>query len=90
MGHPARVDDAVQNCSLDAIVARSEAAAIVREVRKDIEKQFVSPYTNNLYTIFLTCYMLLRVKPLPSESLCMLPYSPTCREVEAKMGNQRV
>lgn len=41
LGHPARVSESIQPHSLDAVIARADSTAIVRDVRKDIEDQLV-------------------------------------------------
>nr|XP_033784276.1 DNA-binding protein SMUBP-2 [Geotrypetes seraphini] len=41
LGHPARLLDCVQHHSLDAVLARSDNAQIVTDIRKDIDEAFV-------------------------------------------------
>lgn len=41
LGHPARLLSVVQEHSLDALLSNSEATAIVRDVRKDIDEILV-------------------------------------------------
>ncbi|XP_030056992.1 DNA-binding protein SMUBP-2 [Microcaecilia unicolor] len=41
LGHPARLLDCVQHHSLDAMLARSDNAQIVTDIRKDIDETFV-------------------------------------------------
>ena len=41
LGHPARLLSVVQEHSLDALLSNSEATAIVRDVRKDIDETLV-------------------------------------------------
>lgn len=42
LGHPARLLESIQKHSLDAIVAQSANADIIADIRKDIDKAFVS------------------------------------------------
>uniref|UniRef100_A0A669EEI3 DNA-binding protein SMUBP-2 n=1 Tax=Oreochromis niloticus TaxID=8128 RepID=A0A669EEI3_ORENI len=42
LGHPARLLESIQKHSLDAILAQSDNANIIAEIRKDIDKAFVS------------------------------------------------
>lgn len=39
LGHPTRMQEAVQNRSLDAVLSNSEARSIVNDVRKDLDAQ---------------------------------------------------
>lgn len=39
LGHPTRMQEAVQKRSLDAILANSETRSIVNDVRKDLDAQ---------------------------------------------------
>uniref|UniRef100_A0A2K6AFX9 DNA-binding protein SMUBP-2 n=1 Tax=Mandrillus leucophaeus TaxID=9568 RepID=A0A2K6AFX9_MANLE len=41
LGHPARLLESIQQHSLDAVVARSDSAQIVADIRKDIDQVFV-------------------------------------------------
>ncbi|XP_059255360.1 DNA-binding protein SMUBP-2 isoform X3 [Mustela nigripes] len=41
LGHPARLLDSIQQHSLDAVLARSDSAQIVADIRKDIDQAFV-------------------------------------------------
>ncbi|XP_059006025.1 DNA-binding protein SMUBP-2 isoform X3 [Mustela lutreola] len=41
LGHPARLLDSIQQHSLDAVLARSDGAQIVADIRKDIDQAFV-------------------------------------------------
>ena len=43
LGHPARLLDCIQQHSLDAVLARSDSAQIVADIRKDIDQAFVRP-----------------------------------------------
>lgn len=42
LGHPARLLESIQKHSLDAILAQSDNANIIADIRKDIDKVFVS------------------------------------------------
>lgn len=42
LGHPARLLESIQKHSLDAIIAQSSNADIISDIRKDIDKAFVS------------------------------------------------
>lgn len=42
LGHPARLLESIQKHSLDAILAHSDSANIIADIRKDIDKAFVS------------------------------------------------
>ena len=50
LGHPARVVESVQRFSLDALLTRSDSAAIISDVRRDLEKAMVSTYCG-LYSL---------------------------------------
>lgn len=41
LGHPARLLDTIQHHCLDAILARSDQAQILADIRKDIDQVFV-------------------------------------------------
>ncbi|XP_042813350.1 DNA-binding protein SMUBP-2 isoform X2 [Panthera tigris] len=41
LGHPARLLDCIQQHSLDAVLARSDSAQIVADIRKDIDQAFL-------------------------------------------------
>lgn len=41
LGHPARLLESVQQHSLDAVLARSDNAQIVADIRRDIDQAFV-------------------------------------------------
>uniref|UniRef100_H0X5A5 DNA-binding protein SMUBP-2 n=1 Tax=Otolemur garnettii TaxID=30611 RepID=H0X5A5_OTOGA len=41
LGHPSRILEPIQQYSLDAVLARSDGAQIVAEIRKDIDQVFV-------------------------------------------------
>ena len=41
IGHPARLEPSVVQYSLDALVANSDSAGIILDVRKDIDKAYV-------------------------------------------------
>ena len=41
LGHPARLEPTVLQYSLDAVVAGSESAGIILDVRHDIDKAYV-------------------------------------------------
>lgn len=41
LGHPARLLEPIQRHSLDAVLARSDSAQIVADIRKDIDQAFV-------------------------------------------------
>lgn len=47
LGHPARLLEPIQQHSLDAVLARSDSAQIVADVRKDIDQAFVSVPTTH-------------------------------------------
>lgn len=42
LGHPARLLESIQKHSLDAVIAHSANAGIIADIRKDIDKAFVS------------------------------------------------
>ena len=42
LGHPARLLDSIQQHSLDAVLARSDSARIVADIRRDIDQAWVS------------------------------------------------
>lgn len=42
LGHPARLVPAVMRYSLDALISSSDSAAIIRDVRKEMEQAIVS------------------------------------------------
>lgn len=42
LGHPARLLDSIQQHSLDAVLARSDGARIVADIRRDIDQAWVS------------------------------------------------
>lgn len=42
LGHPARLLESIQNHSLDAVLAQSDNTNIIADVRKDMDKAFVS------------------------------------------------
>lgn len=42
LGHPARLLESIQKHSLDAILAHSDNANIIADIRTDIDKAFVS------------------------------------------------
>lgn len=42
LGHPARLLESIQKHSLDAILAQSDNANIIADIRRDIDKAFVS------------------------------------------------
>lgn len=42
LGHPARLLESIQKHSLDAILAQSDNANIIADIRKDMDKAFVS------------------------------------------------
>lgn len=44
LGHPARLLESIQKHSLDAILSQSENANIIADIRKDIDKAFVSVF----------------------------------------------
>ncbi|XP_005384320.1 PREDICTED: DNA-binding protein SMUBP-2 [Chinchilla lanigera] len=46
LGHPARLLEAIQQHSLDAVLARSDTAQIVADIRKDIDQVFVKNKKN--------------------------------------------
>lgn len=41
LGHPARLLESIQKHSLDAVLAQSDNANIIADIRKDIDKAFV-------------------------------------------------
>lgn len=41
LGHPARLLESIQQHSLDAVLARSDSAQIVTDIRRDIDQVFV-------------------------------------------------
>lgn len=42
LGHPARLLESIQKHSLDAVIGHSADAGIIADIRKDIDKAFVS------------------------------------------------
>lgn len=42
LGHPARLLESIQKHSLDAVLAQSDSANIMAEIRKDMDKVLVS------------------------------------------------
>ena len=42
LGHPARLLESIQKHSLDAVLAQSDNTNIIADIRKDIDKAFVS------------------------------------------------
>lgn len=58
LGHPARLLESIQKHSLDAIVAQSANADIIADIRKDIDKAFVS-IGAWFYQYFLLSQMVL-------------------------------
>ena len=42
LGHPARLLESIQKHSLDAVLAHSDNTNIIADIRKDIDKAFVS------------------------------------------------
>lgn len=42
LGHPARLLESIQKHSLDAVLAQSDNANIIADIRKDIDKALVS------------------------------------------------
>lgn len=42
IGHPARIVDAVQKYSLDALLSAADSADIIKDVRKDLQTALVS------------------------------------------------
>lgn len=42
LGHPARLLESIQKHSLDAVIAHSDNTNIIADIRKDIDKAFVS------------------------------------------------
>lgn len=42
LGHPARLLESIQKHSLDAVLAKSDNTNIIADIRKDIDKAFVS------------------------------------------------
>ena len=42
IGHPARIVEAVQKYSLDALLSTADSAAIILDVRKDLQTAIVS------------------------------------------------
>uniref|UniRef100_A0A2K6N1F4 DNA-binding protein SMUBP-2 n=1 Tax=Rhinopithecus bieti TaxID=61621 RepID=A0A2K6N1F4_RHIBE len=47
LGHPARLLESIQQHCLDAVVARSDSAQIVADIRKDIDQVFVGVLTQD-------------------------------------------
>lgn len=41
LGHPARLVEAVQRFSLDALLSRSDSTSIISDVKADLEKAMV-------------------------------------------------
>lgn len=41
LGHPARILGSIQQHSLDAVLARSDSAQVIADIRKDIDQAFV-------------------------------------------------
>lgn len=44
LGHPARLLESIQKHSLDAVLAHSDNTNIIADIRKDIDKAFVSEF----------------------------------------------
>lgn len=42
IGHPARIVEAVQKYSLDALLSAADSANIIKDVRKDLQNALVS------------------------------------------------
>ena len=42
LGHPARLLESIQKHSLDAVLAKSDDKNIIADIRKDMDKAFVS------------------------------------------------
>ena len=42
LGHPARLLESIQKHSLDAVLAKSDNTGIIADIRKDMDKAFVS------------------------------------------------
>lgn len=56
LGHPARLLEPIQQHSLDAVLARSDSAQIVADVRKDIDQAFVRvPTTHPTRVTWMPC-----------------------------------
>lgn len=68
LGHPARLLESIQKHSLDAVIAHSANAGIIADIRKDIDKAFVS--------IICCVVSVLFVVPLPLLCLfwCVVAY----------------
>ena len=60
LGHPARLLSIVQQHSLDALVSSSEATAIVRDVRKDMDQTLVRILPSLIHVIDFLCLLRLR------------------------------
>uniref|UniRef100_A0A2K6DZN1 Immunoglobulin mu DNA binding protein 2 n=1 Tax=Macaca nemestrina TaxID=9545 RepID=A0A2K6DZN1_MACNE len=56
LGHPARLLESIQQHSLDAVVARSDSAQIVADIRKDIDQVFVGV----MASVRVRCGLLIR------------------------------
>uniref|UniRef100_A0A2K6SNB1 DNA-binding protein SMUBP-2 n=1 Tax=Saimiri boliviensis boliviensis TaxID=39432 RepID=A0A2K6SNB1_SAIBB len=52
LGHPARLLESIQQHSLDAVLARSDSAQIVADIRKDIDQVFVGTKKKKKPTFF--------------------------------------
>ncbi|KAL0629415.1 DNA-binding protein SMUBP-2 [Plecturocebus cupreus] len=60
LGHPARLLESIQQHSLDAVLARSDSAQIVADIRKDIDQVFVGVMASVHEQVFyLSAFLLL-------------------------------
>ena len=56
IGHPARLMDTVQNVSLEALLARTDAASIIEDVKSELQKALASYCVMSLEIVLLECY----------------------------------
>lgn len=70
LGHPARLLDSIQQHSLDAVLARSDSARIVADIRRDIDQAWVSSSRLCLLLVWLS-----DLRSLPGVSSILLGFS---------------
>lgn len=73
LGHPARLLDSIQQHSLDAVLARSDSARIVADIRRDIDQAWVSSSRLCLLLVWLS-----DLRSLPGVSGILLGFSGLC------------
>ena len=60
IGHPARIVEAVQKYSLDALLSAADSANIIKDVRKDLQNALVSTTSILVHGTFM--YILWTIK----------------------------